>query len=136
MLRLGAVILLLAAMTLAADFKQARIVDFQDASTIGGGTVSGPTSNGVPVTPTRRVGSSILEMAITLTVEGKTYTALFEQDSHFQLADLHRGSTIPVRIDGKKITLQRPSDGKQIRGKLIRIETEEATPSGQSAPNK
>jgi hypothetical protein len=135
MFRIGAVVFLLIAVTLAADFKQARIVDFQDASTIGGGTVTGPSSNGVPVTPTRRVVSSILEVAVTLAVDGKTYTALFEQDSHFQLADLNRGAMIPVRIDGKKIAMQRPSDGKEIKGKVIRVETTETGPSTKSTAN-
>ena len=133
MFRLCAVVVLLSAVTLAADFKQARIVDFQDASTIGGGTVTGPSSNGVPVTPARRVGSSILEVAVTLELDGKTYTALFEQDAHFQMADLNRGSLIPVRIDGKKIMMQRPVDGKEIKGKIIRVESVES-PATTKAP--
>lgn len=122
MFRFGAVFLMLVAVALAADFKQARIIDFQDASTVAGGTVTGPSSNGVPVTPMSRVPSSILKCEITLALEGKTYIAWFEQDSHFQLADLNRGSLIPVHIDGKKITMKRPSDGKEIKGKIVREE--------------
>ena len=125
MFRFGAVFFMLVAVSLAADFKQARIVDFQDASTVAGGTVTGPSSNGVSVTPVSRVPSSILKCEVTLALEGKIYTAWFEQDSHFQLADLTRGSLIPVRIDGKKIIMKRPSDGKEIKGKIVREEDSE-----------
>jgi hypothetical protein len=66
-----------------------------------------------------------LKCEVTLALEGKIYTAWFEQDSHFQLADLTRGSLIAVRIDGKKITMKRPSDGKEIKGKIVREEDSE-----------
>jgi hypothetical protein len=42
---------------------------------------------------------------------------------------------IPVRIDGKKIAMQRPSDGKEIKGKVIRVETTETGPSTKSTAN-
>lgn len=133
MFRICAVVLLLTTFTLAAELKQARVVDFQDASTIGGGTVTSPSSNGVPVAPTRRVGSSILEVAVTLELEGKTYIALFEQDSHFQMADLNRGSLIPVRIEGKKVLMQRPVDGKEIKGKIIRVDSSESSANSKTS---
>ena len=120
MFRRLTVLLVLTAVTLAADFKKARIVDFQDVSEVAGGTISGPASNGVSVTPTAHVPSAILKCEVTLEVEGKTYTALFVQDRHFQMTDLERGELIPVRIEGRKIGMQRPSDGKEIKGKIIR----------------
>lgn len=127
MYRLGAVVFLFAVVCLGADFKQAKIVDFQDASMIGGGTVSGTSSNGVPTTPTTRVGSTILKCEITLSLDGQIYTTEFPQDSHFQVADLTRGAFIPVKIEGKKIALQRPSDGKEVKGKILKIEKETGT---------
>jgi hypothetical protein len=60
-------------------------------------------------------------------LEGKSYTALFVQDHHFQMTDLERGKMIPVRIEGKKIAMQRPSDGKEIKGKIIREGEDDAT---------
>jgi len=126
MLRVLAVLLTLATITLAADFKQARIVDFQDVSEVGGGTINGPSSNGVDITPTAHVPSAIPKCELTLLLDGKTYTALFSEDRHFQIADLERGKLIPVRIEGKKIGMQRPSDGKEIKGKILREETEDS----------
>lgn len=133
MIRLGAVLFVLVGISLASDFKQARIVDFQDSSTVAGGTVSGPDSNGVPVTPTRRVPSSILKCEITLSLDGQTYTALFPEDLHFQIADLNRGGLLPVKIDGKKIIMQRPSDGKEVKGKILKVVRE---PDGNTASQK
>ena len=127
MFRLGAILFVLVATSFANDYKQARIVDFQEASTIAGGTESSPSSNGVAVTPTSRFGSSILKCEVILAVDGTTYTALFPEDSKFQIADLTRGAMIPVRIDGKKISMQRPSDGKEIKGKILREEKETPT---------
>ena len=120
MSRVLAAILILASLTLAADFKQARIVDFQDVSEVGGGTITGPSSNGVDITPTAHVPSAIPKCEVTLLLDGKTYVALFSEDRHFQIADLERGKLIPVRIEGRKIAMQRPSDGKEIKGKIVR----------------
>lgn len=126
MFRLVTVLLFLATATLAADWKQARIADFQDVSEGAGGTSSGPASNGVSTTPTSRFPSTILKCEVSLVIDGKTYTALFVQDQHFQMTDLERGKLIPVRIDGKKISMQRPSDGKEIKGKIVREEDDPA----------
>jgi len=120
MVRVLCALLILTAATLAADFKKARIVDFQDVSEIGGGTISGPSSNGVSITPTARVPSAIAKCEVTVEIDGKTYTAIFIQDQHFQMTDLERGNLIPARIEGKKLALQRPSDGKEMKGKIVR----------------
>jgi hypothetical protein len=128
MLRVVAVLFFLAATTLAADFKPARVVDFQDVSEVAGGTINGLSSNGVAVTPTSRVPSAILKCEVTLQVEGKTYTVLFAQDQHFRMTDLERGKFIPVRLEGKKLAMQRPSDGKEIKGKIIREADEDSSP--------
>ena len=133
MFRLGAVLFVLVGISLAAEFKQARVLDFHDDSTVAGGTVSGPASNGVPVTPPTRVTSSILKCEIVLALDGETYTALFPEDSHFQIADLTRGGLLPVRIEGKKITMQRPSDGKELKGKILKIVRD---PDGDTAVKK
>jgi hypothetical protein len=119
MFRRLTVFLVLATATMAADFKQARVLDFQDISEVAGGTVSGPASNGVSITPTAHVPSAILKCEVTLELEGKTYTAIFVQDRHFQMTDLHRGELIPVRVEGKKLSMRRPSDGKEIKGKIV-----------------
>jgi len=128
MFRLITVLLLLATITLAADWKQARIADFQDVSEGAGGTISGPASNGVSTTPTTHAASTILKCEVTLVLDGKTYTTQFVQDSHFQMTDLERGKFIPVRIAGKKIAMQRPSDGKEIKGKILREEADNQPP--------
>lgn len=124
MSRLIAVLLLAVSVSFGADFKQARVVDFQDVSEVGGGTVDGPSSNGISTTPRSHVASAIPKCEVTLNLDGKIYTALFEEDRHFQIADLQRGRMIPVKIEGKKIAMQRPSDGKEIKGKIVRAESE------------
>jgi len=124
MFRLGAIVLVLVTAMFAGDYKKARIIDFQEASTVAGGTESSPSNNGVSTMPTSRFGSSILKCEVVLALDGTTYTALFPEDSKFQIADLTRGAMISVRIDGKKVSMQRPSDGKEIKGKILREEKE------------
>jgi hypothetical protein len=119
MFRSFCVVLLLTASLFAADFKPARVIDFQDASEIGGGTVGAPVDNGVAVTPTSRVPSALPRCEVVLELNGKQYTAIFPQDQHFQMTDLSRGQTLPIRIEGKKIAIQRPSDGKELKGKIV-----------------
>jgi hypothetical protein len=123
MFRHACIILLLALSCFAADFKNARVVDYQDASLIGGNTISGPTENGVSVSGTARVPSTILKCEVILELDGKRYSAIFPQDQHFQMTDLTRGQMIPVRLEGKKISMQRPYDGKEVKGKIVREES-------------
>ena len=121
-IRLAATLLLLLALAYAADFKKARIVDVQDISEVGGGVLDNPSPNGVPTGATARVSSSEPKFELTVELDGKIYTAVFPQDRHFQMTDLARGQYVPVRIEGKKLAVQRPFDGKEVKAKIIREE--------------
>ena len=88
MLRLLTVLLVLSTWALAADFKPARIVDFQDVSEAGGGAITSPSPNGVATIPTSHAANTILKCEVTVELDGKTYTAIFPQDRYFQMTDL------------------------------------------------
>jgi hypothetical protein len=120
--RICATLLLLSVVSLAADFKKAKIIDIQDTSEVGGGVVDSPSPNGVPVSTTARVPSAEPKFEITVELDGKQYTAVFPQDRHFQMADLQRGQFIYVRVEGKKLGVQRPFDGKEVKAKITREE--------------
>ena len=115
-------LLLLVGLAYAADFKKAKIADVEDASLIGGNVIDEPAPNGVPTTASSRVPAAQARFTLTIELDGKSYTALFSQDRHFQMTDLERGQSIPVRIEGKKLALRRPSDGKEVKGKITHEE--------------
>lgn len=120
--RICAALLLLSVVSFAADFKKAKIIDIQDASEVGGGVLDSPSPNGVPVSTTARVPSAEPKFEITVELDGKQYTAVFPQDRHFQMTDLQRGQFIYVRVEGKKLGVQRPFDGKEVKAKITREE--------------
>jgi len=120
-------LLLISVLSYAADFKKAKIIDIQDTSVVGGGVLDGPSPNGVPMTTSARVPSAEPKFEITVELEGKHYTAVFAQDRHFQMTDLQRGEFINVRVDGKKLAVQRPFDGKEVKAKITREEKIENT---------
>ena len=115
-------LLLLIGLAYAADFKKAKIVDVEDASQVGGNVIDEPSANGVPTAASARVPAAEARFILTIELDGKSYTALFSQDRHFQMTDLERGQSIPVRIEGKKLLLRRPSDGKEVKGKITHEE--------------
>lgn len=119
-------LLLLVGLVYAADFKKAKIIDVEDASLVGGNVIDEPAPNGVPTTASARVPAAQARFTLTIELEGKSYTALFSQDRHFQMTDLERGQSIPVRIEGKKLLLRRPSDGKEVKGKITHQEDVQA----------
>jgi hypothetical protein len=120
--RICVTFLLLSVVSLAADFKRAKIIDLQDMSIVGGGVLDTPSANGVPVSATARVPSSEPKFEMTVELDGKLYTAVFPQDRHFQMADLQRGAFINARVEGKKLGVQRPFDGKEMKAKITREE--------------
>jgi len=120
-------LLLLSLISYAADFKKAKIIDIQDISVVGGGVLDEPSANGVPVTASTRVPSSEPKFEITVELDGKQYTAVFPQDRHFQMTDLQRGEFINARVDGKKLAVQRPFDGKEVKAKITHEEKAEQT---------
>jgi hypothetical protein len=79
------------------------------------------------MTTSARVPSAEPKFEITVELEGKHYTAVFPQDRHFQMTDLQRGEFINVRVDGKKLAVQRPFDGKEVKAKITREEKIENT---------
>jgi hypothetical protein len=117
-------LLLFSALSFAADFKKAKIIDIQDTSVVGGGVLDEPSANGVP-TATTRVPSSEPKFEITVELDGKHYTAVFPQDRHFQMTDLQRGEFINARVEGKKLAVQRPFDGKEVKAKITHEESAE-----------
>jgi hypothetical protein len=116
-------LLVLTCLALAADFKKAKIIDIQDASEVGGGVIDGPSNNGVPTTATARVPSAEPRFEITIELDGKSYTAVFPQDRHFQMTDLQRGQYVLARVEGKKLGIQRPFDGKEVKAKITHQES-------------
>ena len=65
----------------------------------------------------------VTRCSVTVRLDGTDYTAIFNEDKHFKQTDLVEGQMIDTRVDGSKLVLRRPSDGKEMKGKIVRKES-------------
>lgn len=77
-------------------------------STVSGERTTSPLAGVVPRTQ------------ITLSLDGTNYTAVFPIDRHLKVEDLTVGETIMARVEGNKLVVQSPTDGKQLKAKISR----------------
>jgi hypothetical protein len=56
---------------------------------------------------------------VTVGLEGKSYSAVYVIDKHFKMSDLVEGQEIPARVEGNKLVLKRPMDGKPMKAKIV-----------------
>lgn len=109
------IILALSIAAFAADFQDAKIVEFHDASQVGAATVNsinpvGPISTDVPALSYR--------CYLTVEMDGVKYSAIFPVNEHFKIAELNAGDIIPARLAGNKLLIRTP-DGKEMKSKIV-----------------
>jgi len=126
-----ATLVLLAVSAWAANFKVGKVVEIHDASSLAEAAVANhPVAAAGGGGATASIPSQDLRCELTVTLDGTNYTAIFRQDQHFKITDFGPGDAIHVRIEGKKLVVQR-LDGKEMKSKIIRQEAAEtAGPKG------
>jgi hypothetical protein len=126
-----AILVLLATSAAAAEFKVGKVVEIHDASALAEAAVANhPALAQGSGAATTSIPSQDLRCELTVTVEGTNYTAIFRENQHFKITDFNSGDAIHVRIEGKKLVVQR-LDGKEMKSKIIRQEPPE-TPGPKS----
>lgn len=126
MMRLLSIIFVLSAAVNAADYKLGKVVEIHDASSLAESAVSNhPVSAQGGGGATASIPSQFLRCALTVALDGTSYTAVFREDQHFKITDFNTGDPIQARIEGKKLVIKR-LDGKEMKSKIIRQEPIEA----------
>ena len=122
MKRFLAVLVLLATSAAAADFRLGKVVEIHDASALAEAAVANnPAVAQGGGGATTSIPSQDLRCELTVTLDGTNYTAIFREDQHFRITDFNRGDQIKIRIEGKKLVVQR-LDGKEMKSKIVRQE--------------
>lgn len=120
-----AVLVLIATSASAAEFKVGKVVEIHDASALAEAAVANhPVAAQGGGGATTSIPSEYLRCELTVALEGTNYTAVFREDQHFKITDFNAGDAIHVRIEGKKLVVQR-LDGKEMKSKIIRQEVAE-----------
>jgi hypothetical protein len=120
-----AILIVLTSSAVAADFKLGKVVEIHDASALAEAAVANhPALAQGSGAATTSVPSQDLRCELTVTLDGTNYTAIFREDQHFKITDFNPGDQIHVRIEGKKLVVQR-LDGKEMKSKIIRQEAAE-----------
>ena len=120
MKRILASLLLLAAFASCAELHKGKVIEVRDASETGataGSTDPVASKNGQA---TVLLPGMVTRCSVTVRLDGMDYTGIFNEDKHFKQTDLVEGQTIDARVDGNKLVLRRPSDGKEMKGKIVR----------------
>jgi hypothetical protein len=121
--RIVASLLILAASASCAELHKARVLEVRDASETGataGSTDPVTAKNGAM---TVLLPGMVTRCSVTVRLDGADYTAIYNEDKHFKQTDLVEGQMIDARVDGNRLVLRRPSDGKEMKGKIVRRET-------------
>ena len=99
------------------DFKSARVLAISDASREGANVAGRDAVQGKE--PTTLVGAVVPRCMIKVSLDGKRYSGVFYEDKHFKRTDLAEGEEVQARIEGNKLVLKRPSDGKEMKSKIV-----------------
>jgi hypothetical protein len=122
-----AVLFLFATSAAASDYKVGKVVEIHDASALAEAAVANhPALAQGSGAATTSIPSQDLRCELTVALEGMNYTAIFRQDQHFKITDFSAGDAIHVRVEGKKLVVQR-LDGKEMKSKIIRQEASETS---------
>jgi hypothetical protein len=113
-----AVLVLLATSAAAAGFRLGKVVEIHDASALAETAAVAQGGGGA----TASIPSEYLRCELTVSLDGTNYTAIFREDQHFKITDFNPGDQIKVRIEGKKLVVQR-LDGKEMKSKIVRQES-------------
>ena len=117
-----AVLVLLATSAAAADFRLGKVVEIHDASALAEAAVANhPAVAQGGGGATASIPSEYLRCELTVNLDGTNYTAIFREDQHFKITDFNPGDQIKLRIEGKKLVIQR-LDGKEMKSKIVRQE--------------
>jgi len=108
-----AAILLLSALSVAEDFQNAKVIDI--APYRKGNTPIIAPNNGYPVL----ISTDQNMMTITVALDEMSYSANFFQRRDFKSYTLIVGDSIPARLDGDKLVLEKPN-GKEVKARLTR----------------
>lgn len=110
-----AILILLSSFACAAEYKDAKIIDFHDATEVGAATINsidpvGPASTDIPAMDYR--------CYLTVEMDHVKYSAIFPVNQHFKLSDLNKDDFIPARVAGNKLII-RTVDGKEMKSKIV-----------------
>src|ERR1700739_1284184 len=118
-----AVLVLIATSANAAELKLGKVVEIHDASALAETAVANhPALAQGGGGATTSIPSEYLRCELTVALDGTNYTAIFREDQHFKITDFNPGDQIKVRIEGKKLVVQR-LDGKEMKSKIVRQES-------------
>jgi hypothetical protein len=116
--RLGA-LLILSCVAFCAASEKGKIVAVWDASETGATAGSNDPVNSKNGPATILLPGMVTRCAVTVRLQGMEYTGIFYEDKHFKRTDLVEGQMIDARVQGSKLILRRPSDGKDMKGKIV-----------------
>jgi hypothetical protein len=123
MKRIVASLLLLAAFASCADLRKGKVIKVRDASETGATAGSNDPVAAKNGAMTVLLPGVVTRGSVTVWLDSTDYTAIFNEDKHFKQTDLVEGQMIDTRVDGSKLVLRRPSDGKEMKGKIVRKES-------------
>jgi hypothetical protein len=57
---------------------------------------------------------------LTVALDGQEYSAIYPLDKHLKIQNLNQGDEMMVRIEGNRMVLKSPTDGKELKSKIVR----------------
>jgi hypothetical protein len=119
MKRLVGFLLILSSLASGAAFQKAKVVAVRDASETGATAESNDPVSSKNGPTTVLMPGMVARCAVTVRWNSLEYTAIYYEDKHFKRIDLVLGQMIDARVDGNKLVLRRPSDDKEMKGKIV-----------------
>jgi len=110
--------LVLCSLASAADFKSAKLIDVQDATQVGSATLANSTVSGEKATTA--MGAMVPRCELTVALDGQEYSAIYPLDKHLKIQNLNQGDEVMVRLEGNRMVLKSPTDGKELKSKIVR----------------
>lgn len=109
-------VLLLATVAFGADFRQAKILDVQIATTRNNSALGrwAASDGGSMLIP-----STVNVIGVEMAIGDITYIAQFREQKHFRASMLTIGESVDARVSGDYLILK-DSKGKEVKGKILR----------------
>jgi uncharacterized membrane protein len=104
---------LLSSLSLAEDFKDAKLIDIAPYKQSNAPIIA--PNNGYPVL----ISTDQNMITITVAINGISYSANFRQSRDFKSSTLVVGDTILARLEGENLILKKPN-GKEVKAKVTR----------------